>query len=438
MKTLLSFKTMQVFLLTLSFLFSGSVLSETGGDKSKSSKYKTRKAAAMSQKVYKKLNLIQELIEKKDYVAANNKLESMRGASRRLSAYEKAQSWNLSAYIFYLQENYPDAIKTYQKVLDQGELPEALMQSTIKTMGQLYFATEQYDLALKTVKLLLEKVESPTANMYMLLGQAYFQLKEYKNALKPVKQAVALYKNKKRKPKESWLQLLRVIYHYEDDYNNMRLVLEELVDLYPKDSHLRALAGVYSELGDTHKQLTMMEALYERDYKQSSAQILNLANLYLVQGMPYKAAKVLHQELNVKERVKASEQNYRLLSQSWYQAREDQKSIAPLYKAAKLSESGELYIRIAQAYQNLDQWKKAATAVRTGIKKGGLKRSDTAQLMLGMVLFNQHKLELSQQYFELARKDKRSEKVATQWLAYVRNELHRKTVLDAAMSQSSQ
>lgn len=438
MKTLFSFKHAQVFFLTLSFLVSGFALAETSADKSKSSKYKTRKAAAMSQKVYKKLNQIQELIEKKDYASANSQLENMRGASRRLSPYEKAQSWNLSAYILYLQERYSDAIKTYQKVLDQGELPEALVQSTIKTMSQLYFATEQYDLALKTVKILLTKVESPTANMYMLLGQAYFQLKEYKNALKPIKKAVALFRNQNRKPKESWLQLLRVIYHYEDDYKNMRLVLEEMVELYPKDSHLRALAGVYSELGETDKQLTMMETLYERDYKQSSSQILNLANLYLVQGIPYKAANVLHQELNVKERVKASEQNFRLLSQSWYQAREDQKSIAPLYKAAKLSESGELYIRIAQAYQNLDKWDKAASAVRTGIKKGGLKRPDTAQLMLGMVLFNQHKLELSQQHFELAQKDKRSEKVATQWLAYVRNELHRKTVLDAAMSQSSQ
>lgn len=426
MKLLPSVKNIKIFLILLGIVSSGVVWSE-----SNSGKLKTRKAAAMSQKVYKKLNVIQQLIEKKDYTAANSKLEVMRGASRKLSAYEKAQSWNLSAYILYLQERYPDAISSYQKVLDQGELPEALVQSTIKTMAQLYFATEQYDLALKTVKLLITKVKSPTANMYMLLGQANFQLKDYKSALIPIKKAVALFRKQNRKPKESWLQLLRVIYHYENDYKNMLVVLEEMVDLYPKDSHLRSLAGVYSELGDTGKQLTMMEALYERDYKQSSSQILNLANLYLVQGMPYKAAKVLHQELNVKQRVKVTEQSYRLLSQSWYQAREDLKSIAPLYKAAKLSESGELYIRIAQAYQNLDQWDKAADAIQIGIKKGSLKRPDIAQLMLGMVLFNQHKLELSQQHFELALKDKRSEKVAGQWLAYVQNELHRKTVLES-------
>jgi len=430
-----------ILVLALSFsVFSNTTLyaAEPSAEKSKSSKnkkYKTRKAAAMSQKVFKKLQLVQEHIDVKNYLAANEVLTRLLARSKRLSTYEKAQSWNLKAYVFYLQENYPEAIKTYQKVLDQGELPEALTQSTIKTMGQLYFATEQYELALATVKKLIAIVETPTANMHMLLGQAYFQLKQYKQALTPIKKAVSLYRAQKRKPKEQWLQLLRVIYHYENDYDSMRLVLEEMLDLYPKDSHIRALAGVYSELGDINKQLTMMEALYERDYKQSSSQIINLANLYLLQGMPVKAAKMLQQEIVVKKRVKENEQNYRLLSQSWYQAREDEKSIPPLQHAAEISGKGELYVRIAQSFQNLDRWNEAANALRTAIKKGELKRPDSAQLMLGMALFNQHKLELAKKHFELAQKDKRSEKAAGQWIAYTENELHRQQVIDDALSK---
>ena len=439
MNYLFSAKTILTLVLSIVVFSNGTLYAATSSsEKSKSSKnsqYKTRKAAAMSQKVFKKLQHIQEQIDAKDYVAAQKNLETIRRRSKRLSAYEKAQTWNLTAYVFYLQERYPDALKAYQKVLDQGELPEALTQSTLKTMGQLYFATEQYDLALATVKKLMTVVESPSADMYMMLGQGYFQLKKYKQALGPIKKAVAQYREQKRKPKEQWLQLLRVIYHYENDYKNMRLVLEEMVNLYPKDRHLRALAGVYSELEDVDKQLTMMEALYERDYKQSSAQIINLANLYLLKGMPVKAAKMLQQELDVKKRVKATEQNYRLLSQSWYQAREDEKSIPPLQRAAEMSKKGELYVRIAQAYQNLDRWDEAAKALRTAIKKGGLKRPDSTQLMLGMALFNQHKLVLAKKHFELAQEDKRSEKVAGQWIAYAKNELHRQEVLDTAMSK---
>ena len=436
MKCLWSAKSILILLLSALFFSSNALYAaESSSSKSKSSKYKTQKAAAMSQKVFKKLQKIQEQIDAKDYVTARESLNSLLERSKRMSAYERAQAWNLAAYVFYLQENYPEAIKTYQKVLDQGELPAALTQSTIKTMGQLYFATEQYDKALAMVKKLIAEVETPTADMYMLLGQAYFQLKQYQQALTPIKKAVAKYRQQKRKPKEQWLQLLRVIYHYANDYKNMRLVLEEMVNLYPKESHMRALAGVYSELGDVDKQLTMMEALYERDYKQSSSQIINLANLYLLQGMPVKAAKMLQKELDVNKRVKATEQNYRLLSQSWYQAREDEKSIPPLQRAAEMSQKGELYVRIAQSYQNLDRWDEAVKALRTAIKKGGLKRPDSAQLMLGMALFNQHKLELAKKHFELAQEDKRSEKVAGQWIAYAKNELHRKQVLDDAMSK---
>ena len=233
-------------------------------------------------------------------------------------------------------------------------------------------------------------------------------------------------------PKENWLLLLRVIYHEKDDYKAMRPVLEELIELYPKDRYLRVLAGVYSELEDTYKQLTMMESLYERGYKQTSGQILNLANLYLLHGVPYKAAKVLDEGLNQSERVKPTERSYRMLSQAWFQAREDEKSIPPMRRAARLAKTGELHIRVAQAYQNLDRWKEAAQAIRRGLKKGGLKREDTAQLMLGMALFNQQKLEQAREHFELAQVDERSEKVAGQWIAYVRSELRRKELLDSS------
>lgn len=439
MKILFMFKSLLIVLLALSVFSVGTAYAESSSSKSKSkqsksSKYKTRKAAAMSQKVFKKLQKIQELIDAKDFPAASKKLSELREA-RRLSPYEKAQAWNLSAYVLYLEEKYPEAIQAYQKVLDQGELPEALEQSTLKTMSQLYFATEKYAQALQLIKRLIAKSETPSADMYMLLGQAHFQLKNYKEALVPIKKAVKMYSDKGRKPKEQWLQLLRVIYHFQDDFKNMRQVLEQLVQLYPKTIHIRSLAGVYSELGDTEKQLNMMEILYERDYKQSSAQIINLANLYLLHDVPIKAATMLDKELNVTKRVKPTEQNYRLLSQAWYQAREDAKSIPPLRKAAEMSNSGELYIRMAQSYQNIDKWAEAVDALRTGIKKGGLKRVDTAELMLGMALFNLQQLEQAQKHFALAQKDKRSQKVAGQWIAFTKNELHRKSILEASRNK---
>ena len=436
MSIISSSKKIMILLVTLSVISFQPALAAAQGEKQKQSRYKTRKAAAMSQPVYKKLQKAQELIEEKQYSQALEVLKGLR-SRKRMSTYERAQAWNVTAYVFYLQERFAPAIDAYNKVLEQGELPEALKQSTLKTVAQLYFVTEDYQKALEAVNKLVASLESPSADVFMLVGQAHFQLKQYDAALPQIEKAVDLYRKQGKTPKENWLILLRVIYHQKNDYKNMRIVLEELVDLYPKDRYLRALAGVYSELGDTGKQLTLMESLYERDYKQTSGQILNLANLYLFHGLPYKAAKVLQEGMIESERVKPTESNYRLLSQAWYQAREDEKSIAPMREAARLSKTGELYIRIAQSYMNLDKWDEAEDALKQALRKGKLKRTDTAQIMLGMVLFNQKKLEQAKEHFELAKNDKRSSKTASQWLSYILEEMQRDKLTKASKSKAA-
>ena len=99
---------------------------------------------------------------------------------------------------------------------------------------------------------------------YMLLGQAYFQMGDYDAALEPIKKAVDMDREQGNTPKENWLLLLRVIYYEKQDFKNMIAVLEELIQYYPKDTYLLTLAGAHSELGDTLKQLVIVETLYEK------------------------------------------------------------------------------------------------------------------------------------------------------------------------------
>jgi tetratricopeptide (TPR) repeat protein len=388
---------------------------------------KTKETVAMSQQVYEKLTEIQELVEAKDYASAQVLIDDVKGR-KSLSDYERAQIWNLSAYSFYLQERYADAIRAYDQVLAQPELPEALLMSTLKTKAQLQFTQEDYEGALTTIRLLMASIEEPSADVLMLEGQALFQLLRYDEALKPIKMAVDMYRSQGQIPKENWLLLLRVIYFEQKDYESMIDVVKELVRYYPKDTYILTLAGIYSELGDTKKQLALTEVLYEKQLLTSSSHITNLANLYLLHGLPYKAAVVLEKEMG-EEIVDSNERNLRLLSQAWYQAREDEKAIPPLERAAKLSDDGSLYVRLAQAHINLENWKEAAEAVQKGIRLGGLKRSDTANIMLGMALFNQKRLEQARRAFEAASRDDRSKRAATQWIAYVDSEIKRRDLL---------
>jgi tetratricopeptide (TPR) repeat protein len=388
---------------------------------------KTKETVAMSQQVYEKLAEIQELIEAKDYATAQRLTDDLK-KKKSLSPYELAQIWNITGYSYYLQERYSDAIRAYDQVMAQPDLPEALMLSTLKTKAQLQFTQEDYEGALRTVRTLMASIEEPSADVLMLEGQALFQLARYDEALKPIKTAIDMYRDQGQKPKENWLLLLRVIYFEKKDYESMIDVVKELIVYYPKDTYVLTLAGIYSELGDTKAQLALTEVLYEKGVLTSASHVTNLANLYLLHGLPYKAAVVLEKEMN-EEIVEANERNLRLLSQAWYQAREDEKAIPPLERAAEISNEGELYVRLGQAHINLENWSEASSAIQKGIQLGGLKRDDTANIMLGMALFNQKRLEQARRAFARASNDNRSKRTAAQWIAYVDSEIKRRDLM---------
>ena len=415
----------------LSVLMTSNVTAQAKRDTDKERKTKT--TVAISQPVYEKLMEIQEFVETEDYPSAHAAIKKLQ-EKKKLSPYEQAQIWNLAGYAYYLQENYEGAIGAYNKVLQQPELPEALQQSTLKTLAQLQFTIEDYPRALETIKRLMSVVAEPAADVYMLLGQAHFQMQNYEEAKAPIKTAIAMYKEQGRVPRENWLLLLRVIYWELKDFPNMLLVLEDLIEAYPKDSYVLTLAGVYSELGDTKKQLAPTEALYERGYIDGKTHAVNLANLYLLHGIPVKAAQTLEKEMATKN-VKSDVKNLRLLSQAWYSAREDLKSIPPLKQAAEISNDGELYIRLAQSHINLEQWNEAAKASEKALAAGNLKRADTANIMYGMALFNQKKLEQSKKAFANASKDKRSRRAAQQWIKYADSEIRRRDTLEQVLPE---
>ena len=396
-------------------------------------KRKTRKTPSMSEKVYNKLTEAQELIEAKNYDAGLAALNDL-AKEPKLSDYEKAQLYNYFAYTYFTLERYEDAIYSYEVVLSQPDLPEALETNSLYTLAQLYFIIENYRKAVDIINRWFTLTEKPTENAYMLLGQGYYQLEEYKNSLEPLKKAYAMVKGRGDTPKENLLLLLRVNYFNLNDYGNMLDVLKELVEYYPKPEYWLTMAGTYSELKRLDKQMSILEALYEAGQLQRGNQQLNLANLYMLHEAPYKAAVLLEKGME-EGKIEENIRNLRLLSQAWLQSQESEKSLPPLIEAARLSKDGELNMRIAQAYINLYRYEEAVEALRTAFKKGGLKRADQANIMLGLALFEIQNFDASIAAFTEARKDKRSRKAAETWLSYVNSEKSRKKQLEESLKQ---
>ncbi len=395
----------------------------------------TKQTVAMSQQMFERLTEIQEFVEAEDFTNAQRRLDDLK-ANEKMSPYERAQTYNLQGYVYYLLENYTGALSAYNELLRQPELPEGLVLSTLKTMAQLQFMTEDYDGALDTVRRLYDAVPEPSADIVLLEGQVYYQMERYKDALPPLNKAVQMYRDQGQIPKENWLLLLHSCYLQLEDYPALLDISQELIMHYPKDTYILTLAGVYSELGDTKKQLALTEVLYESGAIEPARHAVNLANLYLLHGIPYKAAQVLEKEMEAGT-VESNERNLRLLSQAWYTARNDEKAIPPLRRAAEIANDGDLYVRLAQSHVNLDQWAEAATAAQNALRIGGLKRPDQTNILLGMALMNQDNLNGAKRAFEAAARDERSRRAAQQWIAFVDSEMKRKALMEQELPDTT-
>jgi len=74
---------------------------------------------------------------------------------------------------------------------------------------------------------------------------------------------------------------------------------------------------------------------------------------------------------------------------------------------------------------NTGKYTECVASVENGIRKGGLKSPDNAQISLGMCQYNLRKYNSAITAFQAAAKTARSRKIANQWINVIRAEIER-------------
>jgi tetratricopeptide (TPR) repeat protein len=391
----------------------------------------TRRTPALRNNIYEKLAEAQELVEAKDLNGAAKVLDAMIAASRestKLNSYELANVYNLYAFIYYSREDYVKARGAYEKVVAQPDIPLAMEINTRYTIAQLYFVEEKWKEGVAALLKWFDMTPSPNAAAYVLLSQGYYQLKDYDKALVNVEKAIGMYKEKDKIPKEQWYNLARFLYFEKNNVNKTVEILEELLTYYPKKQYWVQISHMYGEQKKEWQQLSAMETAYVQDMLTKGTELTTMAYFYLNAEVPYKAAKVMDKGLKA-EVIEGKSKDWELAGNSWRQAQEIKKAIPAMEKAAAKSDKGELFVSLGSVYLDGDQFDKAATALGKGLKRGGLKRPDQAQLLLGMAYFNLKKYDSARKAFTNAQRDERSAKNAGQWIKYMDSELARQKQL---------
>jgi tetratricopeptide (TPR) repeat protein len=333
---------------------------------------------------------------------------------KRLNPYERALVHRLQAFLAYAAFDYAGAIEGFRKVLAEEILPVRDENRIRFAISQLHASLQQWHETIDALGVWFRYIEVPEPLAFYLLGVAHYQLGDLDEALANARRAVELSPD----PAESWLQLLAALYVQKEEFRSAVPVVEQLVERFPQQRYWKQLALLHSALEDYAASLAVQQLAYRQGLLEEDEDLRRLARSYLHQELPWPAAELLADAL-ARSAVTPDAEAFELLANSWIAAREYERSLAPLEKAAALSENGDLYVRLGQVYMQRSAWKEAARSLLDAIEKGGLADPGNAELLLGIAYYNDERVEQARSRFARARSHAATHDAAERWLGYL-------------------
>jgi len=405
---------------------------------------KKRKVPPLKERTYKVLSQAQLLIdpdsvpveegeEKPDVQAdpmAAVELLKKSLERRGLNAYEVAQIWNTLAFAYYTLDDVPNTMKAYEAVLAQPQMQVslALELGATRSLFQLYYADENYRRSLEYIAR-WEKINATRdATVTYIKATAFYQLEEYRDALSAAIDVEEIAREQERTLKENWLYLQVILYNELEDFDNVIVVLERMIVLYPKKQYWMHLAGLYAEKEWQGKALSAYYAAYIQDMLEKETEIVMLSQRLLNAEVPFEAARILEKGFD-DGIIEKNEKNIRLLAASYTMAQEFNKAILSWQEATEFAEDGEIHYRLAQALSNEDRHAEAVKAYRQALKLGDLNRPEDVSFWLGISLMQIEEWNGAKKAFAVAAKDKSKAKSANQYIKYINGEKRRLAAL---------
>lgn len=295
--------------------------------------------------------------------------------------YARASAGSQLARHHVQQGNYEKAIAYYQSALSAQGLAPIVQADLRRELAEVYLHTRQPAQSLEALQALGSWETFSDPDVLLTYGRAQSMLGNYLAVADCLDRLLQL-----ASPEQQGLYQRMVVLAYGiQDYQRSAAILEGLLEHYPGQAdYWFQLVSVLLKLGQHLSALDYLLMAQWQGITFSQQNILLLAGLHATQGNPYAGAKVLEQALDTGV-VAESGDHYRLLFEYWLQARERERALAALARAARLSGDAELFLYWAQQLMEQARWGEMNGVIRELCQAGiGPRYVGRANLMLGI------------------------------------------------------
>jgi len=373
---------------------------------------KSQPGGTLSEGTYMAVERAVEDLNNERYDKAEERLVELQ---EKVKDYELAIVTQTLGYVYAQRDDLANALAAFEEALSLDALPSKPQENLMLNTGQIYLAEGQVDKGIAMLERYFARAcEEPPAQVHIALASAYAEKKRYRDALEQVKLGVL----KAEKVQEAWLQL-KLALHYElSQLPECGETLLDLIAVAPeKGEYWRQLSGVMLQLENEMEALSVLAIAEREGFLSKENEVRNLANIYLMLNIPYKAGNLLARGIE-DGRVEKTADNYEHLSEAWIGSREWSRAESSLANAARLSTTGDLWQRLAQVQMEQENWQGAQQSLAAALEKGVADTAKTNYLM-GIAAYYAGNTRQARQAFTQALKDKRLRSDVRQWLDHL-------------------
>lgn len=299
-------------------------------------------------------------------------------------------SWKLKA----LQElnQREELIKLIEAALEAGLASPEQVGPWHRLLSATYSGRKDNAKTLLHFQAFIDATPDATAEEYATLGRLYYQVENDEQSEKYLARAVDMALAAGERPDEIWFALLDRFYLERSDLETRAQNLEKLTRLYPKRNYYTALLDTYQRISKDDK--TLMLAAYRLVSADAGLErvgdYLDYASLAQLVGSPGEAQRALERGM-AEGIVPQTGSPLDLLQEAKAAAARDRRDLAKDAQAAQASAgtSGEVHTKIGLGFYSIGEYDKAVDSLRRGLGKGGVRRMDDANILLGAALLEQ-------------------------------------------------
>ncbi len=374
-------------------------------------------ADRLSERTYRQLTAIHELMDNQRHEEALERLHALSSSVSR-KRYERAVVLQTVGYVHVAREQYAAAIEALSEALSIGALPESVNRQILYLLAQLQLAQSDYSSAAANIERWFHSARAPAADAHALAGIIYAYGKRHAEAVDQFEMAIA----KADEPTESWFRHLLASHYETGQYDRAARLLEQMVARFPDhQDYWLDLSNTYRASGKDQKGLAALETAHQLGLVTDETGVLNLARLYLYLQVPSKAARLLETGL-AEGVVRATKENWCLLSDAWLLAKEPDSALNALERAALLSANGQLHLRRARLLAETHEWAEALPALQAALDAGELETPGQAFLLTGVARHETGDARAAMAAFQRAADFPETRRQASQWLERLRHE----------------